>query len=344
MSTHILKMIICVCIWISIGCVQGCRPKSDVEVIVYCAADREFAKPILAGFERRQGGAHVVAQYDIESTKTVGLANRILAEANRPRCDVFWNNEILHTLRLERSGLLKPVNWDVPSDWPSSMRSSSNCWIGIGARARVLIVNRDLLPASTDRPKSVMDLADPKWKGKCGFATPLFGTTATHFTVLYNQLGKEVAKPFLIALRENGVMMAGNKQVAQSVASGSIAFGLTDTDDALLEMDAGLPVDIIFPDQGETQMGTMLIPNTVSVLDGGPHPQSAIQLANYLCSEETESRLAMGASGQFPVRPNHPTKSRLQQSALKWLDADFYRAADSWEDVSQELQNIFGNR
>ena len=51
----------------------------------------------------------MLAKYDDESTKTVGLTNVIIQEAGRPRCDVFWNNEILNTLRLEEKGLLEPI-------------------------------------------------------------------------------------------------------------------------------------------------------------------------------------------------------------------------------------------
>ena len=51
-------------------------------------------------------GLEVHVQLDTESTKTVGLTEAIIAERDRPRCDVFWNNEILNTLRLQKRGLL----------------------------------------------------------------------------------------------------------------------------------------------------------------------------------------------------------------------------------------------
>ena len=78
-------------------------------VVVYTAQDEEFAQPVFAQFER---ATHVkpAAKFDVESTKTVGLVNEIIAEAQQPRCDVFWNNEILNTLRLEKLGLLEAVS------------------------------------------------------------------------------------------------------------------------------------------------------------------------------------------------------------------------------------------
>ncbi len=323
-------------------CLVGCVRRTENSVVIYSAADREYAKPILAAFARRHDGVEVVPQFDVESTKTVGLVTRIESESQRPRCDVFWNNEIMHTLRLEKAGLLAEIQWDVPAAWPAAMRSSTGTWLGIAARARVLIVNRELLPADSVRPDSVADLADPQWAKKCGVALPLFGTTATHFSVIDQRLGSDQADEFFRAVKDNAMVLAGNKQVAQAVSSGQLAFGLTDTDDALVEMDAGLPVEIIYPDQEPGQPGTLRIPNTIAVIKGGPHPVAAEALANYLVSEDTEGRLAMGPSGQFPIRPGHPQKSRAQTGAsVRWMDVDFAAAAERWPTLSDQLRRLF---
>ena len=69
-------------------------------------------------------------------------------------------------------------------------------------------------------------------------------------------------------------MLSGNKQVASAVGSGQLAlFGLTDTDDAIGEIEAGRPVAIIYPDRGETgELGTLFIPNVLAIPKGAPHP------------------------------------------------------------------------
>lgn len=325
----------------------GCVKQPESAVVVYSAADREYSQPILDSFERKAAGIEVVKQFDVESTKTVGLANRISSESNQPRCDVFWNNEIMHTLALEKKGLLKKISWDIPMGWPSEMRSSQGNWVGIGARARILIVNTKLLTDPSQYPKSVMDLADPQWQKRCGLARPLFGTTATHFTVLKVKLGEKPSHEFFEKVSQNAVVLSGNKQVATQVAAGQLAWGLTDTDDALVEIDAGMPVAIVFPDQQPGQPGTLRIPNTIAVIKDCQHPVAAEKLANFLVSEDTEGRLAMGVSGQFPVRPEHPQQSRAQQDpsgkrvAVRWMDADFSAAADLWPEASKHFETLF---
>ena len=320
----------------------GCVGKPENEVVIYSAADREYAKPILAGFQGKHDNVEVRPVFDVESTKTIGLVSKLEAEADRTRCDVFWNNEIMHTLRLEEEGLLQPIRWAISSTWPEEMRAADGSWLGIAARARILIVNRELMPNQEEWPNSVNDLIAEKWKGKCAVASPLFGTTATHFALLDTTLGKEKAAEYFTKIKENAVVFSGNKQVAQAVSSGQCLFGLTDTDDALIEIDSGLPVEIVFPDQGVGQSGAIRIPNTVAVMKNAPHPKSATLLANYLVSEGIEGRLAMGASGQFPIRPGHKQMSRaLKGRQPRWMKADFKAAAQRWPSLAKELRALF---
>ena len=90
-------------------------------VVVYSSLDREFSEPILKAYEK-SSGARVLSKFDVESTKTVGLTNLIIAEAARPRCDLFWNNEILNTLRLKEKGLLAPFHPSRADDLPGDLQ------------------------------------------------------------------------------------------------------------------------------------------------------------------------------------------------------------------------------
>lgn len=320
--------------------VAGCLRETPQEVVVYAALDKEFSYPQLAEFAKATG-IRVLDKYDVESNKTVGLANTLLAEASRPRADVFWNNEILHTLRLERAGLLDTYLSPQAAHYPAQFVSSRHTWHGFAARARVLIVNTDLLPDRAQWPTSVRDLGLPIWRGKCGLAKPLFGTTATHAAVLFASWGRDEAEQFFRDVQANARIEGGNKQVAQRVAQGHYAFGLTDTDDALIEQEAGRPVAIVFPDQADDQTGALLIPNTLGIMKGGPHPAHARKLVDYLLSAEVEARLARGASAQIPLSRWVQPGSRIAPPNLKIMPVDFYLAAEQWETAQKFLLELF---
>ena len=224
----------------------GAASRPTGEVVVYTALDRQFSEPILEQFTKATG-IQVRAKYDTESTKTVGLVNTIIAEAARPRCDVFWNNEILNTLRLKSEGLLQPCQPPRAANFPAQYRDPQAYWYGLAARARVLLVNTELVPAEKT-PTSIRDLAAPEWRGRVGIAKPLFGTTASHVACLFASLGEEQAIALLDSLKHNEIqVVGGNKSCAEMVGAGRLAFGLTDTDDAIIEVEAGRPVRIVFP-------------------------------------------------------------------------------------------------
>ena len=133
-----------------------------------------------------------------------------------------------------------------------------------------MIVNTKLVPEA-QRPKGIMDLLDPRWKQGIAIAKPLFGTTATHAACLFAAWGDDKAMKFFRDLKANGVsVVSGNKQVATAVSAGQIAMGLTDTDDAMGELQAGAPVTIIYPDRNPGELGTLFIPNTLAVIKGAP--------------------------------------------------------------------------
>jgi iron(III) transport system substrate-binding protein len=342
-------MVLRVGLGVAAGCalfLSGCGPSKpgakDVDTVtVYSALDREFSEPILQAYEK-QTGVRILSKFDVESTKTVGLTNLIMAEAARPRCDLFWNNEILNTLRLKEKGLLAPFHPGNAGELPDTFKAKDGTWYGFAARARVLLVNTKLV-AESDRPAGIADLLDPKWKGKVGIAKPLFGTTATHVACLFAAWGEEKARKYFTDLKANGVqVLSGNKQVAQAVGSGQVAFGLTDTDDAMGEIDAGSPVVIVYPDRREGELGTLFIPNTLAIIKGAPHPRPAEALADYLLSPGVEATLATGPSAQIPLLRNTQATARVETpKTVHAMEADFEAAARLWDRVAGFLADEF---
>ena len=321
--------------------IPGCWFPQEEEVVVYAALDREFSEPILQQFEE-ETDIDVLASYDVESTKSVGLTSQLMLERDRPRCDLFWNNEILNTLRLQKQGVLDVYRSPQADHYPSQFVSADEYWHGFAARVRVLIVNTDLV-AAEERPDSIHDLLDPKWQGKVGIAKPLAGTTATHAACLFAAWGEEEATDFFARLKQNAKVLSGNKQVAQAVARGELAFGLTDTDDAWIERTVNAqPVEIVFPDQAEDQMGALFIPNTLAVIKGGPNAEKARKLVDYLLQAKTEERLAQADGAQFPLHEEATvTSPAAPEEPLKRMDIDFADAMASWDGAMAFLTEAF---
>jgi len=315
------------------------------DVVIYCALDRNFSEPLIKDFEKRSG-LKVKAIYDVEANKTVGLVRRIKEEMPRPRCDVFWNNEIANTIKLKKLGALDPYHSAQAANIPDTFKDSEGYWTGLAARARVFIVNTELLPDKEKWPSSYKDLINPEFKGMGGIAKPLTGTTATHGAVLFEVLGSDKAKAFFEKICETDVNLAqGNAYLMKQVRKGEYAFGFTDTDDYnVARVDArGYPVDAVYPDQGEGELGTLLIPNTVAMIKGCPHPEAAKTLIDFILSPEVEERLAYCDSAQIPLHPGvkKPDYVKVPEKDFRAMEVDFEKVAEKYDDCQAYFRELF---
>ena len=325
---------------ISVGLVLGgCGGKSNNEVVIYTALDQVFSEPLLMEFEE-ETGITVKAVYDVEATKTVGLVNRLIAEKNNPQCDVFWNNEIVRTIVLKNRNVLTPYISPSTKDIPSRFKDPDGYWAGFGARARILIVNTELIEEGED-PESIFDLIKPEWKGKFCLAYPLFGTTATHAAALFVTLGSEKAEAYFRNLKDNGVIIVdGNSTSKDRVAAGELEVGFTDTDDANVALTQGKPIRMVFPDQDG--IGTLLIPNTVCLIKNSPNPENGKRLIDYILSKAVESKLAYSGSLQIPLRPDVPKPPEVPTfGSFRTMKVNFEDVAGKLKESGEFLQNLF---
>jgi iron(III) transport system substrate-binding protein len=330
-------------------------------LVVYCAHDWVYADQILQDFQR-QTGIHVDVRYDTEATKSLGLVNLIVQERQQPRCDVFWNNEMLGTIDLQTQGLLEPYQGPGWSRLPAKYRDSEGHWVGFGARLRVVIANTQ--QASTDEAslRSIVNLET----SKVAIAKPLFGTTLTHYTVLWHAWGPERLQAWHHELRQRGIReVNGNGPVKDVVAGGTCSIGLTDTDDVFVAIDDNLPVQMVparvglsgsadepvsareaipseamqdfltltYFDQGTGPGKTICIPNTAAIIRGTRHRAAAENLIDFLASAETELALARSKSRQVPLGP-------IDEESLP----DDVRPMKAWADDGIDLRPLLPAR
>ncbi len=279
------------------------------EVVLYTSADDYLVREVVARFEA-ETGIRVRVAGDTEATKTTGLVQRVIAEQGRPGADVWWSSEALGTLRLREEGLLEPLEpgW-VPPDWPAGLAAPDRTWAGFALRARVIAVSTDRV-ADADRPATLDDLADPRFRGRIGMARPEFGTTRGHVAALVAYRGEEAFGSWLAALKANGLRLYdSNSAIVRAIAQGEIDVGLTDTDDVWAAQREGWKVGAVFETPARGGMGPLgwdrgaiLIPNTIARVRAGPNPGPAQRLIAYLLSAEVERLLAASDSHNIPVR------------------------------------------
>jgi len=329
----------CLLAALALAALSACGKKeAGREVVVYTSVDQVFSEPVLRGFER-ETGIRVRPVYDVEAAKTTGLATRLVAEKERPRADVFWNNEFLQTLRLKEQGLLAASDPKLGMGIPAKSFDPQGYWFGLGARARVFLVNTTLVKPG-DYPRSLGDLLNPKYPAeRIGMALPLFGTASTHAAALYATQGPEKTRAFFEQIKSRGVRISdGNSTVRDLVVSGQLWFGLTDTDDALEAVQRGAPVAVVAPDQDAR--GAMVVFGTVAMVKGAPHPEEAKKLIGFLLKSETEQELIRSGCFQWSLREGNGA-TRMFPKGLRAMDASPDDVLRALPVAAQELREIF---
>ena len=281
------------------GCNRGPAPQT---LTVYCAVDQPYASKVFEEFEK-QTGIRVAPLYDIESSKSVGLAGKLEAERDHPRADVWWGSEAFLTTRLADEGVLDRYDPPSAADIGPEFKDPQGLWTGIALRARVLAVGE---PPPGFPVKSLQDLLDPRLKRKIAISRPTAGATGAHLAALYVVWGPDKTEQFLHGLHDNGVaLLGGNAEVADQVGAGSYLVGLTDSDDVANAAANGGKLTAVVPDQ-EGQ-GTLAMPTTVALVKGSTNQAAARKLIDFLVSKTAEQKLIDLGFARWSVRagPNN---------------------------------------
>ena len=158
----------------------------------------------------------------------------------------------------------------------------------------------------------------------------MFGTTLTHlFVMSQNWSVDEAVQYFVDAEKNNTLIVDGNSVVRDLVASGEIAFGITDTDDAFAAVKDGKPVEVIYLDQ--ESIGTLVIPNTVGLINKCTNSEEGKIFIDYILKRETEDKLI--EMGFIDISLNN------DKSDLEFLECDFQKAYENSDELIKEIQN-----
>ncbi len=305
------------------------------DLILYTSIDEPYVRPIVRDFEK-QTGLSVQLVTDTEATKTAGLVEKLAAEAAHPRADVYWGNEIFHTLQLTKQGLFQPYASPAGADISPRWRDAGDLWHAVGLRARVIAISTRPEAKDAVAPiRTLEDLTNPALKGHIALCHPAFGTASGHIAALYLLWGPEKFDTVMRGLRANDVkLLGGNSAVADQIASGALWAGPTDNDDVTNGKSNGDKIEQIIPNQSD--IGTLMMPTTLALVAGAPHPDAGKKLIDFLLDPAIEKRLIDAGYIGYSVRGTHAT--------VKAMDLDYPKAAAVMRTAVERALTLLQNR
>jgi iron(III) transport system substrate-binding protein len=198
----------------------GSNSSSDA-LTLYSGQHVQTTQALVAAFEK-QTGISVNVRSDDEDV----LADQIVTEGSRSPADVYFTENTPPLQYLASKGLLASVDPSTLANTPSRFNSPDGKWVGVTARVSLMVYNTSLLNSS-ELPTSVMDLADPQWKGKIGIAG-----AETDFQPIVTSIvrahGEAAALQWLEAVKANAGSHSypDNETMVSQVNSGQVALGV----------------------------------------------------------------------------------------------------------------------
>jgi iron(III) transport system substrate-binding protein len=260
-------------------------------------------------------------------------------EKAHPRGDVFISTEGGIMEILAHDGVLDPYVSPAGKAVPIEFRSPSGVWTGISGRARIILYNKNLVPEK-DVPSSVLQLTDPKWKGKLAIAGTRERTTLAWVSALVAEKGEPFTRNYIKNLMANGLkILSDNTEVWQGVGRGEFAIGLTNSPNYYLAKRAGMPVGVVYPDQAADGFGTPISPNAVAIIKGAAHPDSARRFIDFLLSPEGQ-RVLVTVDYEIPLIPGIDPGEVQPATSIKQIKVSESRLAELADPTLKMLTSL----
>ncbi len=271
---------------------------SKATITLYNGQHVQTTDALVAGFEKSTG-INVVVRSDDEDT----LANQLASAGSQPLADVIYSENTPAVEYLAGKGLLSKVDPSTLANTPSRYNSAQGYWVGVSARVSVMIYNPKLISKS-ELPTSVLQLADPRYKGKLAIAP---GETDFQpiVTSVNHTYGQAKTLEWLKGVNANasGHSYPDNETIADEVNRGAVAFGMVNQY-YWYRMRAEIGADNMHSQIAyfaPHDPGYVLDISPAAVLKSSTHQAEAQKFLAYLTSKAGQEIIAHSISFEYPI-------------------------------------------
>ena len=306
------------------------------DLIIYSGRSETLIQPVVDAFKAMYPDVNVL----IKAGSNSELANALIEEKSNPQADVFITTELFTVQSLVPQDVFQayaPVNVD---QIPAEFIGENNLWTGLTRRARVIMYNKDLV--SVDKvPTSIFDLTDPKWKGQIAATGSTNGGMQAQIAAMQQLLGNEATEEWLNGLISNDVtFFGGHTDVRKAVGAGEFKIGLVNHYYYHLQLAEGSNVGVIYPDQGEGQIGLFTNATAVAVVNGTQHSAAAQAFLDFLVSADGQQLFA-DLNYEYPLLPGVALHEGVQPlDDFNFADVDVVKAALNFDATFNLMEKV----
>jgi iron(III) transport system substrate-binding protein len=224
---------------------------------------------------------------------------------------------------------------EVIKEWPKEEQDPDGQFAAYRAHLSVIAYRSDMIKEE-DAPKSLVDLLDPKWKGKMVKAHPGYsGTIMTATFAISKLLGWE----YFEKLGQQDVMQVqSSTEPPKKLAQGERALEADGNEYNVFRLiDDGVAVKIVYATEG-----TPLVVGNAAVLAKAPHPNAAKLFYSFLFSLPAQ-QLNSDFGGLRSFHPGVKEKAgRTPLKDIKLLLPNAVEQEKEMENIKAKYEEYFG--
>ena len=266
---------------------------------LYSGQHEQTVDRLVEGFRKQTG---IVVK--VHSGEGPELANQLLTEGKASSADIYFTENSPELQLLSEHGLLDPVDRATLAQVPARYSSDHGTWLGVLARQNVLAYNASKVAADA-LPASVLDLAQPAWKGRIGIA-PSDGDFLPLVSAVIAVRGEDGALEWLRGLQHNAQNFDDDEAVVAAVDRGSVATGIVNNYywERLREERGAKGMHSAIHEFAPGDVGALVNVSGAAVLKTSRHQAAAQRFLAYLVSAPVQAELGRSnVTFEYPLRP-----------------------------------------
>jgi iron(III) transport system substrate-binding protein len=283
---HLLLAVALLVLTAAVAACGGSGSSDEKKLTVYSGRNEALVGPLLDRFSEETG-----IELEVRYAETAELAATLREEGDRSPADVFFGQDAGALGAIQKAGLFTDLPARMLDQVDARFRSAAGHWVGTSGRVRVIAYDkRELREAQL--PDSVLDLTDPRWKGKIGWA-PTNGSFQAFVTALRKVHGEAAAERWLKGIEANEPQVYDNNiLVRDAIAAGEVQVGLINhyyVMEALREEanPEDYPVGLHFATGGD--VGALINVAGAGILKSSEHQAEARRLVDFLLAREAQT-------------------------------------------------------
>lgn len=283
------------------------------EINIYTHRHYESDQELFEAFEKKSG-----IKVNVINASADELIQKMVLEGAQSPADVLITVDAGRLHRAKEKDLLQPIsNTVIDSILPSHLKDKDNHWFALTKRARVIVYAKDRVDPL--ELFSYENLVNEQWKNKIVVRSSSNIYNQSLMASIIANDGEEAAKMWAKGLVNNMARTpkGNDRDQVKAVAGGEADLAIVNTyyigkmlhSEDQTELDSAEKVGVFFPNQEDR--GTHINVSGIGVAKHAPNKEAAIQLVEYLLSEEAQTIFA-SSNYEYPVNPNVENASILK--------------------------------